>query len=197
MPMLPALLLILSAIAYRVITGLAIISGTTWLSNFAPLAAIALCAAAYFPPRFQFTIPFAGLIISDLILNLSYHAPLFDAATATRYLAFALIGCLGLVLRNRPSWRTLLPASIAGSFLFYFLTNTVSWFAEPRYAKTFAGLIQALTIGLPEYSATPTWMFFRNSLLSDLFFTALFVACMNFGRNTGRAAARHPLPHIA
>ena len=46
--MIPALLLIVAAVAYRIVTGLAIISGSTALSNFAPLAAIALCAAAYF-----------------------------------------------------------------------------------------------------------------------------------------------------
>jgi hypothetical protein len=41
--MIPAFFLILAAVAYRIVTGFAITSGTTWLSNFAPLAAIALC----------------------------------------------------------------------------------------------------------------------------------------------------------
>jgi hypothetical protein len=57
MPMIPAILLILAAVAYRIVTGLAIISGSTWLSNFAPLAAIALCGALYFPPKLKFTLP--------------------------------------------------------------------------------------------------------------------------------------------
>jgi hypothetical protein len=39
-------------------------------------------------------------------------------------------------------------------------------------------LIQALTVGLPQYGATPSWMFFRNSLLSDFAFTAVFVLLM-------------------
>ena len=51
MPMIPAFLFILAAVAYRVVTGLFIHSGSTWLSNFAPLAAIALCGAVYFPTR--------------------------------------------------------------------------------------------------------------------------------------------------
>jgi hypothetical protein len=54
--------------------------------------------------------------------------------------------------------------------------------SDPGYAKNLAGLFQSLTVGLPQYSATPTWMFFRNSLLSDLIFTALFVVCMSAGR---------------
>jgi hypothetical protein len=69
------------------------------------------------------------------------------------------------------------------------ITNGFSWLSDPGYAKSFPGLIQALTVGLPQYSATPTWMFFRNSLLSDLFFTLLFVLCVSFGRNTERGAA--------
>jgi len=52
-----------------------------------------------------------------------------------------------------------------------------------RLRENLAGLIQALTVGLPQYSATPSWMFFRNSLISDLLFTLLFVFSMNFGRS--------------
>ena len=48
-PMIPALVLVLLAVVYRLTTGLMIHSGTTWLSEFAPASAIALCCAAYFP----------------------------------------------------------------------------------------------------------------------------------------------------
>jgi hypothetical protein len=51
-----------------------------------------------------------------------------------------------------------------------------------------------LPVGLPQFSATPSWMFFRNSLLSDLFFTLLFVACMNFGRKSERSRAGAVVP---
>ena len=37
--------------------------------------------------------------------------------------------------------------------------TSFSWLSDPGYAKNFAGLIQSLTVGLPSYSATPTWMF--------------------------------------
>ena len=74
------------------------------------------------------------------------------------------------------------------------ITNAFSWFTDPGYAKNFAGLIQALTVGLPQYSATPTWMFFRNSLVSDLFFTAVFVLCMNFGRSAERSRVGNAIP---
>jgi hypothetical protein len=195
--MIPALILILAAVAYRIAAALLIHSGATWLSNFAPLAAIALCGAAYFPAKFKFSVPLGALFISDLFLNYYYGASLIEPHIVGRYLALALVGLIGLALQNRASFKTLLPASIVGSTIFYLITNSFSWLSDPGYVKNFAGLIQALTVGLPEYSATPTWMFFRNSILSDLFFTLLFVACMNFARKTSRARAEAALPRVA
>jgi hypothetical protein len=57
--------------------------------------------------------------------------------------------------------------------------------------------VQALTVGLPQYSATPTWMFFRNSLVSNLLFTVLFVASFNLGRNFERSRAGEPVSRTA
>jgi Family of unknown function (DUF6580) len=188
--MIPALLLVFSVVVYRVTTGLLIHSGSNWLSNFTPLAAIALCSAAYLPKKYKFSVPLLTLFASDIIINLSYGAPLFDGQIVVRYGALALIGFIGILLQNRASMKTLLPASIAGSTLFYLITNTFSWLNDPGYMKNFAGLIQSLTVGLPQYSTTPTWMFFRNSLISDLIFTCLFVVCMNMGRNMGGSRGR-------
>jgi hypothetical protein len=192
--MIPAFLLIVVVVAYRIVTGLAITSGTTWLSNFAPMAAIALCGAAYFPARYKFTVPLIALFISDVVLNMHYGFSLFSPFVASHYLGFALVGGLGLLLQNRASLKTLLPASLAASFIFYVVTNIVSWAFDPGYVKNFGGLLQALTVGVPAYSATPTWMFFRNSLLSDLLFTGLFVLCMNLGRTPAPVRATSALP---
>jgi Family of unknown function (DUF6580) len=195
--MIPALILTLSAVAYRIAAGLLIHSGTAlWLSNFAPIAAIALCGAAYFPRKFKFSVPLGALFVSDLILNYIYGAPLLQAQMVGHYVAFFVVGLIGVAIQNRASLKTLLPASILGSTIFYLIVNTFSWLSDPGYGKNLAGLIQAQTVGLPQYSATPTWMFFRNTLLSDLFFTFLFIVCMNFGRKTSRRAGA-ALPRVA
>ena len=196
--MIPALFLVFLAIVYRIATAIIVQGGgSAWLSNFAPLAAIALCSAIYFPRKYKFTVPFAALLVSDIVLDVYYGASLFDPLILCRYFAFALVGLLGLAIRQRASLRTVLPASLAGSALFYGITNAVSWLTDPGYAKNYAGLIRALTVGLPQYGSTPTWMFFRNSLVSDLLFTLLFVACMNFSRRAAAlpAAAPRPLPN--
>src|SRR5256885_5964537 len=190
--MIPALFLVFSAVAYRVTSGLLIHSGASWLSNFAPLAAIALCSAAYFPKKYKFAVPLVTLFISDAVLNFRYGAPLLDPQILCRYLALALIGCIGLLLQNRASLKTLLPASVVGSTIFYGITNAFSWLSDPGYAKNLAGLVQALTVGLPQYSATPSWRFFRNSLISDLLFTLLFVLSTNLGRSAEGSRAAVP-----
>jgi hypothetical protein len=195
--MIPAFLLVVSAAAYRITTGLLIHSGATWLSNFTPLAAIAICSAAYFPNKYKFTVPLVTLFVSDAVINFRYGAPLLDSQIVLRYAALAVVGCGGLLLQNRTSLKTLLPASIAGSTFFYAITNAFSWLSDPGYAKNLAGLVQALTTGLPSYSATPSWMFFRNSLISDLLFTLLFVLSINVGRSAEGSRARAAVPRAA
>jgi hypothetical protein len=195
--MIPAFILVLLAVAYRIATGLMIFSGATWLSNFAPLAAIALCSAAYFPMRYKFTVPLVALFVSDLVLNWHYNAAWFDSLILCRYLTLAFIGVIGWTLQNRASLKTMLPASILGSTVFYVVTCVFAWLTDAGYAKNFAGLIQSLTIGLTNYAATPSWMFFRNSLLSDLVFTFVFVFVVQFSRRAEFAPNKSPLPRPA
>ncbi len=195
--MIPAFILVFLAVAYRIATGLLIHSGATWLSNFAPLAAIALCSAAYFPMRYKFTVPLIALFVSDFVLNWHYHAAWFDSLILCRYLTLAFIGVVGWSLQNRASLKKMLPASILGSTIFYVVTCVFAWLTDAGYVKNFAGLIQSLTVGLTDYSGTPSLMFFRNSLVSDLVFTFVFVLAIQFSRRAEFAPNKSPLPRPA
>jgi hypothetical protein len=179
--MFAALALLLIVVVYRIVSGFAGSADYQWLHNFAPVAAVALCGAAYLPRRAAIALPLAMLLISDIVLNVfHYHKPLLTIEIVPRYLALALISCLGLALRGRVNLLRLLACSAAGSVIFFVITNTGSWLYEPGYAKTGAGWLQALTTGLPGYP--PTWTFYRHTLASDLFFTLLFFGCMAFSR---------------
>src|SRR4029434_8636514 len=81
--MIPAFLLVFSAAAYRITTDLLIHSGWSCLSHFAPLAAIALCSAAYFPRKYKFSVPLVTLFISDAVINFRYGAPLLRSEEHT------------------------------------------------------------------------------------------------------------------
>ena len=185
--MFAALFLLVAVVLYRVVSGFMGSADYTWLHNFAPLAAVALCGAVYLPRRMAAILPIAMLFISDLVLNLfHYHQPFFTLDILPRYVALALISVLGFALRERPTVFRLFGASIAGSLLFFIISNTGSWFYQPEYAKTFSGWVQAMTTGLPGYP--PTLWFYRNTLASDVLFTLLFAVCMNVtGKKDGES----------
>jgi hypothetical protein len=171
--MLAALILIIAVTLYRVCYALAG-SPAAW-SNFSPLAAVLLCSAAYLPRKYILLAGLGPLVLADLFLNAHYHVPLFDTGTLARYFTFGLILLLGYFVRKQQQYKLLFlfGATLAGSVLFFLITNTATWISIPDYAKTFPGWWQALTVGVPGFP--PTLLFFRNSLFSDLFFTALFV----------------------
>lgn len=184
--MVAAILLILAAVFYRVVT--AKVGGSVeWLPNFAPVAAIALCAGMFFPKRIALVLPAAILLFSDLILNAHYGVGLLSGEMIIRYAAFLLIGIFGMQLGSRISATKTLGATVGGSLFFYITTNTVAWLSMAAYSKTFAGWVQALTIGTTGHM--PTWMFFRNSLISDLVFTALFLVCLRFAASKQQETA--------
>jgi hypothetical protein len=171
--MLAALILILAVTLYRVCYAFAGLPGA-W-ANFSPLAAVLLCSAAYLPRQFILLAGLGPVLAADLVLNVHYHQALIDPGMFSRYFCFGLILLLGILVRKQHSHKVLFlfASTLIGSALFYLVTNTAAWISTAAYAKTLPGWWQALTTGLPGFP--PTLLFFRNTLLSDLFFTALFV----------------------
>ncbi len=185
--MLAALILIIAVTLFRLCFALAG-SPSAW-ANFSPLAAILLCSAAYLPRRLILLVGLGPLVLVDLFLNAHYHAPLFDSQSAARYFSFGLLLWFGYLVRHLHKYKvlSLFVATLAGSCSFFLITNTASWLSTPDYSKTFPGWWQALTIGLPGFP--PTLLFFRNTILSDLFFTALFVVTQTiFQKSRSRTA---------
>ncbi len=183
-------LLILAAAFYRVALALhGGADGNAWL-NFAPMGALALCGARFLPGRTGFWMPLAAMGLSDAVLNTwVYHVPFLNWELVPRYGALLLVALLGRMLAKTEttSLLRLMSAAVAGSLIFYAVTNTASWLLDAGYAKTFAGWAQALTTGLPGYPST-LW-FYRNTLLSDLVFTLLFGVLMRFPSVLGSAPA--------
>lgn len=188
--MIAAAVLTLIAVVYRVVLGITGSAHMDWWHNFSPLAAIALCGAIYFPRRVAIAAPLLALLVSDVILNAHYGVPLLMIEMLPSYLALGLIAGFGWLLRDNPRPSFVLSSSLAASVLFFIVTNTGAWLADPAYAKNAAGWTQALTTGRPGFPST--LFFFRNTLLSDLLFTGLFVACMAF--RPGRAGVPQTAP---
>lgn len=137
--------------------------------NFAPIGAVALFGGATFTrKRAAFVVPLTAMFLSDLAIgilsgqmSLGLH-PLIPVV----YGAFLMIVCLGLLLRRRRRPVPIAVTTLAGSILFFVVTNLGVWAIEPTYAKSWAGLVACYTAALP---------FFGNTLLGDATYaTVLF-----------------------
>jgi hypothetical protein len=189
--MLPALLLMFATTLYRV--GYAFVGAPVAWANFSPLAAILLCSGAYLPSRTALFLGAGPIVVADLILNAHYGAPLIDTGMLSRYFSFALILLLGFWIKQQRYHKVLLllAATLAGSFLFYLITNTGAWMTTADYPKTFPGWCQALTTGVPGFPST--LFFFRNTIFSDFLFTVLFVVAQTMF-STSRARITEAAP---
>jgi hypothetical protein len=152
------------------------------LSNFSPVMALAFCAGAYCASRWMRLAPFAALVASDLYIDryyaTVYHYEWSAGGAALRILCFAAAVGIGIIVSRRRNWVSLFGGALAGSVLFYLVTNTASWHGDMGYAHDAAGWWQAMTVGHPQYY--PTLFFFRNTLVSDLLFTACFALAMEY-----------------
>jgi hypothetical protein len=164
--------LIAAAAVYRVVSATAF----PGLPNFSPVMAMAFCGAFFLPAALAFFVPLVAILISDILLAIliGYPALSFGAAAGWVCVGFAVLTGRWLAGRGNRGAVALLGGLLANSFFFYLITNIASWLGNPAYTKSAAGLVQSLTVGLPGYP--PTWMFFRNSLISDLLFAGLILA---------------------
>jgi len=145
------------------------------LPNFSPLMAAALCGALFIPGWLGLVVPVAALLISDAMLNIHDGLPAISSQVLWTLPCYLLAVGVGWMIRAyRGGLGTIMGATLVSSFMFYLVTNTGSWLGLAAYPQSFAGWVQAITTGLPGYP--PTWIFFRNSLVSDLLFAACFVA---------------------
>jgi hypothetical protein len=126
--------------------------------NFTPVAAMALFGGAYLPNRvLSLLFPLFALFLSDLVLG-------FSSDFAAVYGSFALVGCIGWLLRARRTPLRVAGAALASSVLFFAVTNFGVWVLGSMYPHTSSGLLTCYTAAIP---------FFRNTVLGDLFYTAV------------------------
>lgn len=139
--------------------------------NFAPIGAIALFGGAYFYRRsFAYLIPIISMWLSDLILNNVVYGSYFNRfiwfydGFYWTYGAFVLIVTIGFLLLKKVSVKTLLPASLLASVVFFLLSNFGVWCSTTMYPKDMGGILSCYVAGLP---------FFRNTLLGDLMYNGI------------------------
>jgi hypothetical protein len=151
--------------------------------NFSPVEAIALFGGAYFAQRHAaIWVPLVAMFISDLALGLVnggiYAEYFLSAGFLLVYLCIALSAVLGFSLRGRASALRVGAWSLAGSVLFFLVTNFGAWLGSSLYPQTTAGLMAAYVAGLP---------FFQNTVLGTLFYSALLFGSFAWLRRRSQA----------
>ena len=137
--------------------------------NFSPVEAIALFGGAFFASRaLALLVPLGAMLVADVALGL-VHGSLYSGWIGSGgfwlvYLCIAASVVLGFGLRGRAGAGRVLGYGLAGSVLFFVVTNFGAWLASPAYAPTGAGLLQAYVAGIP---------FFQWTVLGTLAYAAL------------------------
>ena len=145
--------------------------------NFSAAHALLFCAAFWLPGWMGWVLPLATIIVTDILLNVfAYDVTVLDLRLVTNWMILALFVVLAKWLARRRSYGRVFLGTLFGALLFYLVSNSVSWMVNPTYAKTIAGWVQALTVGLPGFP--PTWMFGLKTLLGTGLFTGLFAGAM-------------------
>lgn len=126
--------------------------------NIAPIAAMALFGGAYLNKRYALLIPLIALFLSDIFIGFHDTMPFV-------YGSFLLTGLIGMWLKQHRTIGNIVGATLISSALFFLLTNFGVWLMGSLYPQTFQGLIDAYFYAIP---------FFRNTIIGDLFYVALF-----------------------
>lgn len=139
------------------------------LSNAVPLTALALAAGYYFKgTRLGMIIPIATVFFSDLVLHFMTGGNYgFYSEMPFVYGAYLLISMLGSSF-SRLNLVGALAGGVAGSILFFLISNFGVWAVGGIYPMTGTGLAACYAAGLAFYRETYT-------LLNDIAFTVIFL----------------------
>ena len=151
-------------------------------ANISPLAALALCGGMMLPSKIAFILTFGTFSISDIMLNLKYGQPIINYYSLFLLVFLAAIFTCGYLLRKHRKISVLLVSTIASSFLFYLLLNSVSFFMDPHYTKNITGWFQANTTGVPGYP--PAWLFGLRMLMGNSIFALVFYFALSSKSDT-------------
>ncbi len=131
------------------------------IPNFNAVTGTVIFAGAYLSrSKYGILVPFITMFITDAIIGF-YDLPYMMVV----YGSFGLMFFIARYYSGKPSLLRYILVTLGGSLTFFLVTNFAWWpFYTTLYPHTIGGLIQSYTMALP---------FYRNSLLSDVLFSAV------------------------
>ena len=126
--------------------------------NFTPIGAMALFSGAYLGRRaLAFAAPLGAMLLSDAVLG-------FYSGVWITYIGVALVAFLGMLALHKRSPVRVGFAALAGSVLFFLVSNFGTWALSGIYPHTAAGLAACYVAAVP---------FFQNTVAGDLFYATM------------------------
>jgi len=126
--------------------------------NFTPIIAIGLFGGAYLEDRrLALLIPLIAMLISDVFLG-------FHGTMVWVYGSLIIISMMGILLKNRITFKNCIIATLGGSLLFFLSTNFGVWIMSGFYEKSIDGFLTCYYMALP---------FFHNTLAGSIVYSAI------------------------
>jgi hypothetical protein len=152
--------------------------------NLAPAGALFLLGGLYLGRDWRgWALPFAAMLVSDVMLNLRWDGHLFYAGRLVDYAGFALVLLLGRAAAGR-GWGPRIAGVAAAPFVFFLVSNFGVWvFGTNGYAHTLDGLAQCYAAGLP---------FLRGTVIGDWLFAAAGILAIEGLPRLGAAGTASP-----
>lgn len=130
-------------------------------ANFTAIGAIALFSGLYLNKKQALALPMITMFVSDIFIG--FYSPYIMASV---YIGFAFMVMIGQYLKNKIKFGNILFGAIAGSTIFFLLTNTAVWAFGTMYTHNLSGLLESYYLALP---------FWRNELLGNLFYSGVLI----------------------
>jgi hypothetical protein len=169
-------------VVYILIIFAAIMRLVPHIPDVTPLTGLALFSGAYLKRGQALWVPLAALACSDLFLPAE---PLSTRLSV--YGSFALIVLIGWWLRKRKQISSIILASLAGSTVFYLITNFAFLYPASMYSHNWSGIMTSYFMALP---------FFRNALFGDLVYTGFLFGAYAFANRIAlHSSSEEKLPN--
>jgi hypothetical protein len=139
------------------------------LPNLTPVGAMFVLGGLYLGRNLGWmAAPFAGLLVSDTVLNLAYDGRPIHAGRVFDYAAFLVVGLAARWMADKPLAGRI-GVVVAAPVVFFLISNLGVWASGSLYPRTLQGLIDCYTLAVP---------FFRGTLVGDWLFAGVGMAVL-------------------
>ncbi len=142
--------------------------------NFTAIGAIAVFGGSVIKDKkLAFALPLGALLLSDVCLELFTSTKgFYGISQYFVYAAFIIVTALSTLIKKR-SVTNIALAAVWSAVIFFIISNLGVWISSDYYPKTLAGLAACFWAAIPFYKNDFFGNFLLNSIMGDLFYSAL------------------------